>query len=129
MAESCVRTLRIGDEYFFSDDLYVRIEPDYVTVYVTDLDIDWADFRLIDGEYIGVLDGAIVKYSRDSRAMPCRFVEIIDVVGKYGELADHAVEYRSNVESGYWSPYKGLETVMRRHKVSESIARDILGLS
>lgn len=55
--------------------------------------------------------------------------EIFDVVGKYGELADHAVEYRSNVESGYWSPYKGLETVMRRHKVSESIARDIPGLS
>lgn len=127
--ESYVWQLEIGDEFYFNDDLSVLIDPGEVIVYVVGYDIAYVDFRLGPGEYIGMLDGKIIKFTRDSRFTPCDIVEIIDVLGRYGELAYYADEYRSNVESGYWSPYKGLETVMRRHRVSQSIAMTILGLN
>ncbi len=126
---SYIQPLGIEEEHYFSDELYVVREPGQITVYVADFDVEYIGYALMPGESIGVLDGRIVRFFRDQRGMATDITEIFDVVGRFGELADRAIEYRSNVESGYWSPYEGMETVMKRHRVSQSVARDILGLS
>lgn len=126
---SYIQPLGIEEEHYFSDELYVVREPGQITVYVADFDVEYIGYALMPGESVGVLDGRIVRFFRDQRGMATDITEIFDVVGRFGELADRAIEYRCNVESGYWSPYKGMETVMKRHRVSQSVARDILGLS